>query len=205
VISVVDYGVANLGSMLNMLRKVGVEAERVSTPKQLAVAKRIVLPGIGAFDQGMSALAERGLVEPLRRKVLAEGTPILGVCLGMQMLGVGSEEGELGGLGLVSATCRRFRPPTGSGLKVPHMGWSRITPRRASPLLAGIDAQSRFYFVHSYHVCCEDPDDALAVSSYGEEFVSVINRRNIFGVQFHPEKSHRFGMTVLRNFASLRC
>jgi imidazole glycerol-phosphate synthase subunit HisH len=204
-ISVVDYGVANLGSMLNMLRKLGVEAERVSSPEQLAAAEKIVLPGIGAFDQGMSALAERGLVEPLRSKVITERAPILGVCLGMQMLGAGSEEGELGGLGLVAATCRRFRPPAGSALKVPHMGWNRITPRRASPLLAGLDAQSRFYFVHSYHVCCEDPDDVLAVSSYGGEFVSVISRQNIFGVQFHPEKSHRFGMTVLRNFASLGC
>ncbi len=202
-ISVVDYGVANLGSMLNMLRKVGVEAERVSTPAQIADAEKIVLPGIGAFDQGMSALAERGLVEPLKSKVLVEGTPILGVCLGMQMLGGGSEEGELGGLRLVEGTCRRFRPPTVSGLKVPHMGWSRVMPRRESPLLSGLADQSRFYFVHSYHFCCEDPHDVLAVSSYGDEFVSMINRRNIFGVQFHPEKSHRFGMTLLRNFASL--
>lgn len=201
-ISVVDYGVANLGSMLNMLRKVGVEAERASTPEQLESADRIVLPGIGAFDQGMSALADRGLIEPLRSKSLMEGTPILGVCLGMQLLGGGSEEGSVGGLGLVAATCRRFRPPAGSGLKVPHMGWSRISPRRDSPLLAGLD-ESRFYFVHSYHMCCDDPDDVLAVSSYGDEFVSVVNHQNIFGVQFHPEKSHRFGMTLLRNFASL--
>lgn len=202
-ISVVDYGVANLGSMLNMLRKVGVEAERANTPEQLLAAEKIVLPGIGAFDQGMSALAERGLVEPLKSKALVEGTPILGVCLGMQMLGSESEEGAMEGLALVAATCRRFRPPAGSALKVPHMGWSRVTPRRDSPLLSGLDDQSRFYFVHSYHLCCEDPNDVLAVSSYGDEFVSVINRRNIFGVQFHPEKSHRFGMTVLRNFASL--
>ena len=202
-ISVVDYGVANLGSMLNMLRKVGVEAERISTPEQLAAAERIILPGIGAFDQGMSALAERGLIDPLKRKGLLEGTPILGVCLGMQLLGDGSEEGVLGGLGLVAATSQRFHPPAGRGLKVPHMGWSRVTRRRDSPLMSGLDDQSRFYFVHSYHVCCEDPHDVLAVSHYGGEFVSVINRGNIFGVQFHPEKSHRFGMTVLRNFASL--
>lgn len=204
-ISVVDYGVANLGSMLNMLRKVGVQAERVSTPEQIEVAERIVLPGIGAFDNGMSALDERGLVDPLRRKVLVEGAPLLGVCLGMQMLGEASEEGSLRGLGLVAATCRRFVPPAGSGLKVPHIGWSRITPSRDSALLSGIDDQSRFYFVHSYHVCCADPHDVLAVSNYGGQFVSAINRGNIFGVQFHPEKSHRFGMTVLRNFASLRC
>lgn len=202
-ISVVDYGVANLGSMLNMLHKIGAEAERVGTPQQLATAKRIILPGIGSFDHGMSALTERGLVDLLRRKALIEGTPILGVCLGMQMLGDASEEGTRGGLGLVAATCRRFQPPAGSELKVPHMGWNRVTPRRESRLLSGLDDQSRFYFVHSYHVCCKDPHDVLAVSNYGGEFVSVINRGNIFGVQFHPEKSHRFGMTVLGNFVRL--
>jgi glutamine amidotransferase len=202
-ISVVDYGVANLGSMLNMLRKVGVEAERVGTPEGLKGASKIVLPGIGAFDHGMSALAERGLIEPLRKKALDERVPVLGVCLGMQMLGGGSEEGESNGLGLVEAKCQRFRPAEGSGLKVPHMGWGQISPRRASPLLAGLGEQSRFYFVHSYHLVCDDPEDVLAHSRYGIDFVSVIERGNIFGVQFHPEKSHRFGMALLRNFAIL--
>lgn len=202
-ICVVDYGVANLGSMLNMLRKVGVEAERIDTPEGLVEARKVVLPGIGAFDHGMSALAQRGLIEPLRKKVLEDGVPILGVCLGMQLLGAGSEEGESSGLGLVAATCRRIRPLEGSGLKVPHMGWSGISPRRCSSLLEGLDEQSRFYFVHSYHLVCDDPEDILACSRYGSDFVSVVERGNIFGVQFHPEKSHRFGMALLRNFASL--
>jgi len=202
-ISVVDYGVANLASMLNMLRKVGVDAERVGTPEDLESATKIVLPGIGAFDQGIATLEERGLLDPLRRKVRDEGVPILGVCLGMQMLGQGSEEGHAAGLGLIDATCRRFRPPEGAALKVPHMGWNTVLPRRSSPLLDGLDEQSRFYFVHSYHVVCREPADELACSRYGNAFTSIVAHGNIYGVQFHPEKSHRFGMALLRNFANL--
>jgi glutamine amidotransferase len=202
-ISVVDYGVANLGSMLNMLRKVGAAAELVDTPEALARATKIVLPGVGAFDHGMAALAERGLVEVLRRKALDERAPLLGVCLGMQMLGLGSEEGAKEGLGLIRMRCRRFRLPEGSRLKVPHMGWSTIAPRRASPLLEGLNGEARFYFVHSYHAVCERAEDVLATSLHGAEFVSVVESGNVRGVQFHPEKSHRYGMALLRNFATL--
>ncbi len=202
-ISVVDYGVANLGSMLNMLRKIGLEAEKASTPESLDRACKIVLPGIGAFDHGMTALARHGLIEPLRKKALEDRIPILGVCLGMQMMGAGSEEGDMAGLGLIDATCRRFRPSEESGLKVPNMGWNQIVPSREGPLLAGLEEGSRFYFVHSYHLVCAHPGDVLACSRYGIDFVSVIEHGNILGVQFHPEKSHRFGMTLLRNFASL--
>lgn len=202
-ISVVDYGVANLGSMLNMLRKVGAAARLVGTPDELAEATKIILPGIGAFDHGMAALASRGLVEPLRRKAVEEGVPVLGVCLGMQMLGVASEEGVREGLGLIPMRCQRFRLPEGSRLKVPHMGWSTLVARRGSPLLEGMVAEARFYFVHSYHAVCERDADVLATSSYGVNFVSVVEHDNVRGVQFHPEKSHRYGMALLRNFASL--
>jgi glutamine amidotransferase len=202
-ISVVDYGVANLGSMLNMLHKVGAPARRVGTPEELAQATKIVLPGIGAFDHGMGALAERGLVEPLRRKALDERVPLLGVCLGMQMLGLGSEEGVSDGLGLIPMRCRRLQLPAGGRLKVPHMGWNTIVQRRASPLLQGLDEQARFYFVHSYHAVCERDEDVLATTIYGVELVSVVECGNIRGVQFHPEKSHRYGMALLGNFAAL--
>lgn len=202
-ISVVDYGVANLGSMLNMLRKAGAAAELVDSPEALARARKIVLPGIGAFDHGVAALAERGLVDVLRGKALEERVPLLGVCLGMQMLGLGSEEGVREGLGLIRMRCERFRLPEGSRLKVPHMGWSTIAPRHASPLLDGLDGEARFYFVHSYHAVCERDEDVLATSPYGVEFVSVVESGNVRGVQFHPEKSHRYGMALLRNFASL--
>lgn len=202
-ISVVDYGVANLGSMLNMLRRIGAAVRLVATPGELAEATSIVLPGIGAFDHGMAALEERGFVGLLREKALVERVPLLGVCLGMQMLGLGSEEGSCAGLGLISMRCQRLRPPEGGHLKVPHMGWSTLAPHRASPLLAGLGTESRFYFVHSYHAVCERREDVLATSRYGSDFVSVVECGNLLGVQFHPEKSHRYGMALLRNFVSI--
>lgn len=201
-ISVVDYGVANLGSMVNMLRKVGAAAKLVATPGELAEATRIVLPGIGAFDHGMAALEERGFIDTLRDKALLQRVPLLGVCLGMQMLGLGSEEGSRPGLGLIQMHCKRLRPSEGGRLRVPHMGWNTLVPRRASPLLEGLDAESRFYFVHSYHAVCEREEDVLATSRYGMDFVAVVEHGNVRGVQFHPEKSHRYGLALLRNFAS---
>jgi imidazole glycerol-phosphate synthase subunit HisH len=204
-ISIVDYGVANLGSMLNMLRKVGARAECVSTAEALDRAEKIILPGVGAFDNGMSALKERNLVASLKKKVLEDKVPILGVCLGMQMLGRGSEEGSLPGLGLLDAYCKRFSFAERSRQKVPHMGWSLLVPQRpgSSLLLDGLDSQARFYFVHSYHLVCAEPEDVLANASYGVEFVAMVQRGNVCGAQFHPEKSHRFGMALLHNFARM--
>lgn len=203
-ISIVDYGVGNLGSMLNMLRKVGAEAQLAATPEQLDTAVKIVLPGVGAFASGMAALRERGLVEPLRRKVLEDKVPLLGVCLGMQLLGRRSEEGNAEGIGLIDAEVRRLQPAPDSRCKVPHMGWARLAPRRDSVLLRGLDARSRFYFCHSYHLVCGNDGDVLAGAAYGGEFVAMIQHENMYGVQFHPEKSHRFGMALLHNFAEIR-
>lgn len=202
-ISVIDYGVCNLGSMINMLRKAGVQAQLVSSAQQLEQAAKIILPGVGAFDNGMAALAGRGLVDTLRRKVLQDRVPLLGVCLGMQMLGRASEEGGMAGLGLLEAQARRFRFAPGSGHKVPHMGWNVLAARREHPLLDGLDARARFYFCHSYHLVCDDPGDVLAGASYGHDFSALVQRDNVFGAQFHPEKSHRFGMRLLLNFAEL--
>jgi glutamine amidotransferase len=201
-ISVIDYGVANLGSMLNMLARIGAEGQRISTPEEVMRATKLILPGIGAFDHGMAALRERGLVEPLTQRVLRDGIPLLGVCLGMQLLGNSSEEGSSSGLGFIKARSVRFDPAV-SGIRVPHMGWQTLVPKREHPILAGIDAHSRFYFVHSYHVVCEDPQDVLATAEYGIEFTAMVNRGNIIGAQFHPEKSHRFGMRVLKSFVEL--
>lgn len=202
-ISIVDYGAANLGSILNMLRKVGADAQVVSTPAAVARARKIILPGVGAFDHGMTALRERELIEPLRVKALDEKIPLLGVCLGMQMLGTASEEGKCVGLGFLDAHCEKFVFDRESGNKIPHMGWSLLTQRSDSALLEGLDRQSRFYFVHSYHLVCKNESDVLATSTYGRDFVAMVQRDNIYGAQFHPEKSHRFGMGLLHNFASL--
>lgn len=202
-ISIVDYGVANLGSIRNMLRKLGLEAELVSTPAGVERASKIILPGIGAFDHGMNELAQRGLVEPLRAKATQERVPFLGICLGMQLMGHGSEEGTRPGLDLIAGTCVRFRFPPGHALKVPHMGWNEPVPKRPSRLLQGLDAGARFYFTHSFHLVCDDPADVLAAAVHGSEFTAMIERGNVMGVQFHPEKSHRYGMTVLRNFGAI--
>ena len=202
-ISVIDYGVCNLGSMLNMLRKVGAKAQLVSTVEELERAEKIILPGVGAFDNGIAALHMRGLAEPLRAKALRDRVPLLGVCLGMQMLGRYSEEGHMEGLSLIDAEAVRFRFAQDSGLKVPHMGWSLLAPRRESVLLHSLDSKSRFYFCHSYRLVCNDPADVLAGAGHGGDFVAMVQRDNIYGVQFHPEKSHRFGMALLHNFAEM--
>lgn len=202
-ISVIDYGVGNLGSMLNMLRKVGAQAQLVSTSEELDRAEKLILPGVGAFDNGIAALTERGLFEPLRKKALADKVPLLGVCLGMQMLGRSSEEGSMKGLHLVDAETRRFRFTRDNEHKVPHMGWSLLATRGDSALLRGLDAMTRFYFCHGYHLVCSDPADVLASACYGSDFVAMVQCGNVFGVQFHPEKSHRFGMALLHNFAEM--
>lgn len=201
-VSILDYGLGNLGSIRNMFRKIGTEAVAVATPEGLLGASKILLPGVGSFDAGMRALEARGLAESLLGRARA-GIPILGICLGMQLLTRGSEEGTLPGLGLFDARCRRLQVPAGSALKVPHMGWAQLTRRKDSRLLRGLDENARFYFVHSFHVVCTDPADVLATSDHGGEFVSMIERGNVMGAQFHPEKSHRFGMQLFRNFAEI--
>lgn len=201
-VSILDYGLGNLGSIRNMFRKIGAEAVAVATPEGLLGASKILLPGVGSFDAGMRALEARGLAESLLGRARA-GVPILGICLGMQLLTRGSEEGTLAGLGLFDASCRRLQVPAGSTLKVPHMGWAQLIRRKDSRLLRGLDENARFYFVHSFHVVCADPADVLATSDHGGEFVSMIERDNVMGAQFHPEKSHRFGMQLFRNFAEI--
>jgi glutamine amidotransferase len=200
-IVVVDYRMGNLGSIANMLKKIGVPAVVSSAPDEILAADKLILPGVGAFDRGMASLEELGLVPALREKVLARGAPVLGICLGMQLMTRASEEGALPGLGWVDAVTVRF-PPASPGLKVPHMGWNTLAPRRETPLFAGMPEPMRFYFVHSFHVVCAHEEDTLAVTAHGAEFTSVFQHGNVVGVQFHPEKSHAFGMRLLGNFAT---
>ncbi len=200
-IAMVDYGTGNVGSLGNMLHKIGQTATLASTPEVLERADAILLPGVGAFDRGMGNLQASGLLETLTRRVQGDGVPVLGICLGMQLLARSSEEGTLPGLGWIDAVCQKFTfPPEDRQHKVPHMGWNAVQPRSGENLFSDMEPGALFYFVHSYHVVCADSDDVLGVSEYGGAFTSAVRRGNIFGVQFHPEKSLRFGMRLLRNF-----
>lgn len=199
---IVDYGMGNLGSILNMIKKLGGKPTLTSDPAVVAVAEKLVLPGVGAFDHGISGLHERGLSKALTVAV-ERGSAVLGICLGMQLMLDASEEGRLPGLGWIPGRARRF-PEQQGGLKVPHMGWNVVTPCKENPLLrATPEEPARFYFVHSYKVECDEPGDVLAVTDYGDRFCSAFQRGKIFGVQFHPEKSHVFGMALFRNFLEL--
>jgi len=186
---------------LNMLKRIGVHAEASSDPQILASADKLILPGVGAFDAGMQYLNESGLMPMLQQRVLEDRVPVLGICLGMQLLLGGSEEGELSGLGFILGTCKKFNfSDQQKSLKVPHMGWNLVKPSNYNTLFYGLQDEARFYFVHSYHAVCDDISHQLGVTHYGDDFTSAIQRENIYGAQFHPEKSHRFGMILLKNF-----
>jgi imidazole glycerol-phosphate synthase subunit HisH len=200
-ITIVDYGMGNLGSIQNMFKRIGVAAEVTGQASVLTRAQKILLPGVGAFDNAMQRINESGLREVLDSKALHERVPTLGICLGMQLLTRSSEEGQLPGLGWIGATTRRF--PTISGLKVPHMGWNLVTPVQPSALTAGLPAEPRFYFVHSFYVQLDDEQDSVLKAHYGVTFDAAVAHDNIYGAQFHPEKSHKFGMQLLANFARL--
>lgn len=200
---IVDYQMGNVGSIVNMLKKIGISAVASSDFDKIRNADKLILPGVGSFDGGMANLQRLGMVHLLEEKVLEQKAPILGICLGMQLMTKSSEEGNMAGLGWVKARTLRFKHDNAANLKVPHMGWNTIIPKKNSALLAGMDDEKRFYFVHSYHVHCEEPNDILAVTPYGYDFVSAVEHGNIYCVQFHPEKSHKFGMKLLKNFVGI--
>lgn len=200
---VVDYGMGNIASVINMGRKAGGTFTLSSNPDIVAGADKLILPGVGAFGRGMSNLQERGLIPALNHAVIERKVPILGLCLGVQLFTRGSEEGGADGLGWLAADTIRFKCDTdGSGLKVPHMGWNRVEPAKADPLLAGLPDEPRFYFVHTYHLACDAPDDVLLWAAHGTRFAAAVSRGNIWGTQFHPEKSHGYGLAVMRNFVA---
>ena len=201
-IVIVDYGLGNLGSVANMVRKAGGQARISAAPADIAAADKLILPGIGHFSSGMSKLKQTGLLPLLSEQVLDKAKPVLGICLGMQLMTLGSEEGAEPGLGWVDAHTRRF--PDTPLLRVPHMGWNTVRPVNGAALFehGGGDAE-RFYFVHSYFVTNNNPAHVAAISSYGLEFVAAFQAGHIFGVQFHPEKSHMFGKALFQRFLSL--
>lgn len=193
----------NLGSVHNMFKYIGVQSQISGDVDVISKAEKILLPGVGAFDAAMKRLKEVGLIEVLNQKALLDKVPVLGICLGMQMLTRSSEEGKLDGLGWIPAKTTKFKFEDRK-LKVPHMGWNLVHQVNAGSLIEELPEEPRFYFVHSYHVVADDDKYVLMRTNYGYEFDSVItNGDNIFGAQFHPEKSHKFGMKLFKNFAAL--
>lgn len=198
-ITIIDCGLGNPGSVLNMIRRIGGDGVLTSSPDDVRVAEKVVLPGVGSFDAGMAALRHAGLDEALA-DAAATGCWVLGICLGMQLLLERSEEGTSRGLGLVRGRVHRF-DVAAEGLKVPHMGWDTVRAVRRSVLFDEDDSEEeRFYFVHSYFAECDDNADVAGETTYGAPFVSVFEHGRVLGVQFHPEKSHRFGMALMKRF-----
>lgn len=202
-IVIVDYGMGNLGSVLNMFKKVGAEAKITSDLNEISKAPKILLPGVGAFDTAMQKIADAGMLEVLNTKAKVEKIPVLGICLGMQLLTKSSEEGILPGLGWIDASTMNFKNKIDAQLKIPHMGWNVAAIKNETKLTTGYSGELRFYFVHSYYVKVENESNSMMKTTYGIEFDSAIMSDNIFGAQFHPEKSHKFGMKLFENFAKL--
>lgn len=197
-IVIVDYDIGNITAVLNMLQRIGVPCRASSNAVEIEQAERLILPGNGAFDACMVNLRASGLIPVLERQVLQNGVPLMGICVGAQMLGHGSAEGVESGLGWLDMRVERF--PVLPNLRIPHMGWNHVEAQISHPLTNDMTDETRFYFVHSYYMCPADPNDVLLTSQYGIQFASGVARANISGVQFHPEKSHRFGKQLFKAF-----
>jgi imidazole glycerol-phosphate synthase subunit HisH len=203
-ITIIDYGLGNIAAFLNVYKHMNVPAKAVRTAAELDKAERLVLPGVGAFDHAMELLDASGMRPTMERLVTDEKRPVLGVCVGMQILTNGSDEGKREGLGWIPGRTRHFGSDDAfEKLPLPHMGWNDVEPGSGRLLFEGLEEEPRFYFLHSYYVDPADPGDIAASANYGFDFACAIHRENVWGVQFHPEKSHHFGAAVLRNFAEL--
>jgi glutamine amidotransferase len=203
-ITIIDYGLGNIRAFVNVFERLNVGTRVARSPEDLRGASRLILPGVGAFDYAMTRLNQSGMRDTVEKLVMADKVPVLGICVGMQMLARNSEEGSLPGLGWIDASVKKFdaaKIPFKTHL--PHMGWNTISPFRENALLDGLEDGSRFYFLHSYYFVCDREEDGIATTSYGITFTSAINRGNISGIQFHPEKSHQNGIRVLYNFSRL--
>lgn len=200
-IVIIDYGMGNLGSVLNMVRKIGADAIISSKISDIEKADKLILPGIGSFDNGMKNLDKLGFIPILNKKVLEDKTPILGICLGIQLFTKKSEEGKLPGLGWIDAETIKFKfEKKNNNLKIPHMGWNTVDVKKKLSIFKDTYEDERFYFVHSYHLVCNNKKDILSTTHHGYDFVSSIKKDNIIGTQFHPEKSHKYGLKILQNF-----
>jgi glutamine amidotransferase len=198
-ITVVDYGIGNIASVINMLQRIGFQAKTSKCPNEIAEAEKIILPGVGSFDAGMSNLRAYGLIDALNHFALVKKKPILGICLGAQILGLSSDEGELPGLGWIEMKVKKFE--YNKDIKIPHMSWKHVEKSTDHLILEKIDQHSRFYFVHSYYMSPENNSNVLLTAEHGIKFAAGVYKDNIIGLQFHPEKSHKYGMLILKNFA----
>lgn len=201
-IIVIDYGLGNLRSVQKAFNRIGIDCKVSNNPSEVLKASKLLLPGVGHFSNGMAKLRENSFTEVLGEAVLVKKTPILGICLGMQLMTSYSEEGNEKGLGWLGASTLRFNQSV-QQLKIPHMGWNNLDIKDATPLFKGISEKDLFYFVHSYYVNCNNQNDVAAKTSYGNTFDSSFQHENIFGCQFHPEKSHDAGLKILKNFSNL--
>lgn len=198
-LTIIDYGVGNISAIQNVYKQLNIPTNLAKQPNDLLSATKLILPGVGAFDSVMKKLKQSAMLELLNEVVLNKKIPVLGICVGMQILASGSEEGELAGLGWIKGTVKKFP----NQLRLPHMGWNSFSQFKNNNLFKSLDMDLQFYFLHSYYFACESAADILAHTKYDFEFASVVNNANIYGVQFHPEKSHRYGTTLLKNFAEI--
>ena len=203
-ITIIDYGLGNILAFINVYKRLNVPVNVAKNAVELAGSTKLILPGVGAFDHAMQLLKQSGMRETLDNLVLQQGVPVLGICVGMQILALSSDEGKLSGLGWIDGQVKKFDVSSlPHSTHLPHMGWNDIKPVTAHPLFVGLEKDARFYFLHSYYFKCNNAEDVLAESEYGATFSCTVRHKNIYGVQFHPEKSHHYGVQLLKNFAEL--
>jgi imidazole glycerol-phosphate synthase subunit HisH len=202
-VTIVDYGLGNIRAFLNLYKRLNIPARTATKASELADAEKVILPGVGAFDPAIGMLDASGMRPTLDELALERKVPVLGICVGMQILAERSDEGKKAGLAWIPGMVRRFEAPPGTALPLPHMGWNDVHPAPTNRLFDQLDNEARFYFLHSYYMVCDRPSDVAAEAEYGVPFACAVSAGNIHGVQFHPEKSHRWGRQLLQNFAKL--